>query len=65
MAMAPDGLSRLKSSILQFDNTDPLWNETPTIGTEGLIATIDDKNKLIEKLVELNEYHKKLKKLAN
>ena len=48
-------------SLIQFDKSDPLWNETPKIGVEGLIATVDDNKELIKKLVELNEYHKKLK----
>lgn len=31
-------------------NADELWNETPKIGVEALIATIDDSNMLIHAL---------------
>lgn len=25
-----------------FDRSDPLWNQTPSVGEEGLIATVDN-----------------------
>jgi len=46
----------------KFDKTDPLWNQVPKIGIEGLIATIEDKPKLLQKLVEVSEYQKKMKR---
>jgi hypothetical protein len=49
------------TGTVQFDKNDPLWNETPTIGVEGLIAFVDNKTELRKKLIEVNEYHKKLK----
>jgi hypothetical protein len=51
-----------KASTIQFDNSDPLWNETPKIGVEGLIAIIDDEDELRQKLIESSEYQKKLKR---
>ena len=30
------------SAYFQFDRTDPLWNEAPTMGLEELVATVDD-----------------------
>ena len=35
-----------------YEDDDPLWNETPELGPEGLIGTIDDKEELIAKLKE-------------
>ena len=37
------------------DGDDPLWNETPELGAEGLIGTIEDKDELIAKLKEALE----------
>jgi hypothetical protein len=53
-----------KASTVQFDKSDPLWEETPAIGVEGLIATIENERELIEKLAAVSEYHMNLKRGA-
>ena len=55
---------RTDAFLVQFDNSDPLWNETPKMGVEGLIATIENEEELLKKLIEVGEYQKKLKKGA-
>ena len=46
----------------KFDTTDPLWKQVPKMGIEGLIATIEDKAELVQKLVKVSEYQKKMKR---
>jgi len=50
------------TATVQFDKSDPVWNQTPKMGVEALIATVDNEEELTQKLIELNEYHKKMKK---
>ena len=50
------------ASRVQFDKTDPLWNETPKMGVEGLIGTIEDRHELLQKLVQVSEYNKQMKR---
>ena len=65
MAMGSDKKQQGRISTVQLDKSDPLWNETPKMGVEGLIAIIDDEKVLRKKLVELSEYQKKLKRGEN
>jgi len=65
MAMGSNKKQQAKISTVQFDKSDPLWNETPKMGVEGLIAIIDDGKELRKKLVESSEYQKKLKRGEN
>ena len=38
---------QLQSSLTQFNkHHDPLWDQTPEMGAEGLIATVDSKREL-------------------
>jgi hypothetical protein len=51
-----------KATTIQFDKRDPLWDETLGIGVEALIASIENEQELIEKLVAVSDFQKKLKK---
>jgi hypothetical protein len=35
-----------------FDRSDPLWDQAPSVGEEGLIATVDNKS-LTEVLADM------------
>lgn len=54
-------MTNTTSKTIQFDKNNPLWNETPKIGVEGLIATVDDEKELIRRLIQVSEDNKKLK----
>jgi len=50
------------TTIVQFDKSDPVWNQTPKMGVEALIATVENEEELTHKLIELIKYHKNMKR---
>jgi hypothetical protein len=48
------------SAYSEFDKSDPLWDNVPAMGVEGLISTMGDKQQLVKELVKLSMDTKKL-----
>jgi len=45
----------------QIDKIDPCGIKTPMTDIEGLVAIVDNKKDLRQKLIEMTDYHKRMK----